>query len=1442
MDPRAPLPLHLQQLQHQQQQQQQHQQQQQLQQQQQQPQSQNAPPRKTQITQENLNRMVHLLKEKQRAGLNEHNDPEYRKVFEILKAITQHSKSMQAAAAAAAAAASTSAPAPGVLTAGPIHSGDVGANGHPSYSQQHPVDQPMPAQQQQFGVPAGGGTTNLADSQLGLLKMQMQAYKLLSKNMPVPPQVQQAMIKEEPGVAPEHFADAQSQQQETAVAAPAQQPAQLTPDMKIAIVNPHAMAKKLTEMPANPAKLQRYLVPAIMPAGLDPIAMQEERDRRLQARMAYRLQELEKLPGNLADEAWNEFVDANQKHDQYERTQLKTKALIELKALRLYEKQRRLREDVLGGLQRSSLLFTGPDRAAFRRVKRHTLREPRTTEQLEKRQKYEREKKERQKHIDYIGSIIAHGVKLRAWHAKQQERMSKLGKQALTFHQRLEEAELERKKKLSQERLRALREGDEEAYRKLIDDAKDTRIKNFLQQTDEYLEKLALSVAEQKSDIAQLDSKVAIAEVNASVGEDGEDLDEDQVIVVQGRKMDYYNTAHRIQETVTDQATLLTGGRLKDYQIKGLEWMVSLYNNQLNGILADEMGLGKTIQSISFIGYLIEKKYERGPYLVIVPLSVITNWAHEFEKWAPTIKTLILKGAPSARRKVLSQLRQPFHVLITTPEYINGEKRELAKIKWLVVIIDEAHRLKNKNSVLSQNLRNDYRFRYRLLLTGTPLQNDLQELWALLNFILPKVFQSMGTFEDWFAAPFMDSGEADDLRLNEEEQLLVIKRLHKVLRPFLLRRLKKDVESELPDKVERIVKTKLSALQKKLYDQVCNYGIIIGGENKTTGKAGVQGLNNTVMQLRKICNHPFVFPVVDASFDNGSGFTDDNIYRVSGKFELLDRLLAKLFRTGHRVLMFFQMTQIMQLMSDYLEYRSIQYLRLDGSTKTEDRQEYLKMFNAPDSPYQIFLLSTRAGGLGLNLQTADTVIIFDSDWNPHQDLQAQDRAHRIGQTKEVRILRLITENSIEERILARAQQKLNMDEKVIQAGKFDNKTSAAEREAFLRSLLENDVEKNDVDDEEEMTDEELNTILARSDAELVLFRQMDLERDQREETEWIARGGQGPKPERLITDEELPEVFHLDPKQWLNRNQELPESGASRRSRRDVRYDDGLTLDEYSEAVDAGIDPEEYAELKQRMNARQATGGVRDADTSSIHSDDSRQAGGRKSRSRKSRAGDGVEDVDEDSASGLPEPTRKRGRPRKHPIPDEEEEELGAKRRKVKEDDDGGDRPPPAMRPKINEQCYMLLRAVENDVDTSTIPPRERAEIFLTLPSKRDYPDYYQIIHKPVALSTIRKRITTYHYHSLAECKADFDLMFANARTYNTEGSWVYNDANHLEAVVQSVYDSIAPLSLPQQPMPPTTQPSTFHSPMRHAQQASSFVGADSGDDDDDDDDSGDGE
>ncbi|TMW45069.1 hypothetical protein DOY81_009850, partial [Sarcophaga bullata] len=673
-------------------------------------------------------------------------------------------------------------------------------------------------------------------------------------------------------------------------------------------------------------------------------------------------------------------------------------------------------------------------------------------------------------------------------------------------------------------------------------------------------------------------------------------LDEDASMLIKKAKVEddeyrteeqtYYSIAHTVHEKVHEQASIMVNGKLKEYQLKGLEWLVSLYNNNLNGILADEMGLGKTIQTISLVTYLMDRKKVMGPFLIIVPLSTLPNWVLEFEKWAPSVAVVSYKGSPQGRRLLQNQMRATkFNVLLTTYEYVIKDKAVLAKIQWKYMIIDEGHRMKNHHCKLTQVLNTHYIAPYRLLLTGTPLQNKLPELWALLNFLLPSIFKSCSTFEQWFNAPFATTGEK--VELNEEETILIIRRLHKVLRPFLLRRLKKEVEHQLPDKVEYIIKCDMSGLQRVLYKHMQSKGVLLtdGSEKGKQGKGGAKALMNTIVQLRKLCNHPFMFQHIEEKFSDHTGVhgmvSGPDLYRVSGKFELLDRILPKLKATNHRVLLFCQMTQCMTIIEDYLSWRQFGYLRLDGTTKAEDRGELLRKFNAKDSDYFVFLLSTRAGGLGLNLQTADTVIIFDSDWNPHQDLQAQDRAHRIGQRNEVRVLRLMTVNSVEERILAAARYKLNMDEKVIQAGMFDQKSTGSERQQFLQTILHAD----DADEEEENEvpdDEMINMMIGRSEEEIELFKKMDIERKKEDERLHPGR-------ERLIDESELPDWLTKDDdevERWHTYEEDII-LGRGSRQRKEVDYTDSLTEKELLRAIDDGAefdeeDDEEEAKRKRR--------------------------------------------------------------------------------------------------------------------------------------------------------------------------------------------------------------------------------------------------------------------
>ncbi|XP_077833423.1 SWI/SNF-related matrix-associated actin-dependent regulator of chromatin subfamily A member 4 isoform X11 [Macaca mulatta] len=800
----------------------------------------------------------------------------------------------------------------------------------------------------------------------------------------------------------------------------------------------------------------------------------------------------------------------------------------------------------------------------------------------------------------------------------------------------------------------------------------------------------------------------------------------------------YYAVAHAVTERVDKQSALMVNGVLKQYQIKGLEWLVSLYNNNLNGILADEMGLGKTIQTIALITYLMEHKRINGPFLIIVPLSTLSNWAYEFDKWAPSVVKVSYKGSPAARRAFVPQLRSgKFNVLLTTYEYIIKDKHILAKIRWKYMIVDEGHRMKNHHCKLTQVLNTHYVAPRRLLLTGTPLQNKLPELWALLNFLLPTIFKSCSTFEQWFNAPFAMTGEKVDL--NEEETILIIRRLHKVLRPFLLRRLKKEVEAQLPEKVEYVIKCDMSALQRVLYRHMQAKGVLLtdGSEKDKKGKGGTKTLMNTIMQLRKICNHPYMFQHIEESFSEHLGFTGGivqglDLYRASGKFELLDRILPKLRATNHKVLLFCQMTSLMTIMEDYFAYRGFKYLRLDGTTKAEDRGMLLKTFNEPGSEYFIFLLSTRAGGLGLNLQSADTVIIFDSDWNPHQDLQAQDRAHRIGQQNEVRVLRLCTVNSVEEKILAAAKYKLNVDQKVIQAGMFDQKSSSHERRAFLQAILEH--EEQDEEEDEVPDDETVNQMIARHEEEFDLFMRMDLDR-RREEARNPKR-----KP-RLMEEDELPSWIIKDDAEVERLTCEEEEEkmfGRGSRHRKEVDYSDSLTEKQWLKAIEEGTLEEIEEEVRQKKSSRKRK---RDSDAGSSTPTTS-------TRSR---------DKDDESKK-----QKKRGRP--------PAEKLS---------------PNP---PNLTKKMKKIVDAVIKYKDSSG---RQLSEVFIQLPSRKELPEYYELIRKPVDFKKIKERIRNHKYRSLNDLEKDVMLLCQNAQTFNLEGSLIYEDSIVLQSVFTSVRQKI---------------------------------------------------
>lgn len=487
----------------------------------------------------------------------------------------------------------------------------------------------------------------------------------------------------------------------------------------------------------------------------------------------------------------------------------------------------------------------------------------------------------------------------------------------------------------------------------------------------------------------------------------------------------------------------IKGGQMRDYQVAGLNWLISLHENGISGILADEMGLGKTLQTISFLGYLRHIMDITGPHLVVVPKSTLDNWKREFAKWTPEVNVLVLQGAKDERNVLINErlIDEKFDVCITSYEMILREKSHLKKFAWEYIIIDEAHRIKNEESSLAQVIR-VFNSRNRLLITGTPLQNNLHELWALLNFLLPDVFGDAEAFDQWF------SGQGED-------QDTVVQQLHRVLRPFLLRRVKSDVEKSLLPKKEINLYIGMSDMQVKWYKKILEKDIdaVNGAGGKRESKTR---LLNIVMQLRKCCNHPYLF---EGAEPGPPYTTDEHLVFNAGKMVMLDRLLVRLKKAGSRVLIFSQMSRLLDILEDYCVFRDFKYCRIDGGTAHEDRIAAIDDYNKPDSEKFVFLLTTRAGGLGINLTSADIVVLYDSDWNPQADLQAMDRAHRIGQTKQVVVYRFVTENAIEEKVLERAAQKLRLDQLVIQQGRAQIAAKAAANKDELLNMIQHGAEK-----------------------------------------------------------------------------------------------------------------------------------------------------------------------------------------------------------------------------------------------------------------------------------------------------------------------------------------------------------------------------------------------
>ncbi|KAG7027645.1 DNA helicase INO80, partial [Cucurbita argyrosperma subsp. argyrosperma] len=641
--------------------------------------------------------------------------------------------------------------------------------------------------------------------------------------------------------------------------------------------------------------------------------------------------------------------------------------------------------------------------------------------------------------------------------------------------------------------------------------------------------------------------------------------------------------------TSTVQTPELFKGSLKEYQLKGLQWLVNCYEQGLNGILADEMGLGKTIQAMVFLAHLAEDKNIWGPFLVVAPASVLNNWVDEINRFCPDLKALPYWGGVTDRAVLRKKINPKnlyrrdagFHILVTNYQLLVADEKYFRRVKWQYMVLDEAQAIKSSTSIRWKTLLS-FNCRNRLLLTGTPVQNNMAELWALLHFIMPTLFDSHEQFNEWFSKgsdfPCRIENHAEHGGTLNEHQL---NRLHSILKPFMLRRVKKDVVSELTKKTEITVHCKLSSRQQAFYQAIKNKISLAGlfDSNRHINGKKALSLMNIVIQLRKVCNHPelfernegstylyfadipnpllpppfgelddvhysgghnpiefkerlqsnvgllhaaytfiprtrappigihcsdrsFTYQTVERLHDpwvkrlfigfartsdfNGPGkpnephpliqeidseipvsqpalqltysifgssppmqsFDPAKLLTDSGKLQTLDILLKRLRAENHRVLLFAQMTKMLNILEDYMNYRKYKYLRLDGSSTIMDRRDMVREFQLRNDIF-VFLLSTRAGGLGINLTAADTVIFYENDWNPTLDLQAMDRAHRLGQTKDVTVYRLICKETVEEKILERASQKNTVQQLVMTGGHVQGDILAPEEVVSL---------------------------------------------------------------------------------------------------------------------------------------------------------------------------------------------------------------------------------------------------------------------------------------------------------------------------------------------------------------------------------------------------------
>ena len=464
---------------------------------------------------------------------------------------------------------------------------------------------------------------------------------------------------------------------------------------------------------------------------------------------------------------------------------------------------------------------------------------------------------------------------------------------------------------------------------------------------------------------------------------------------------------------------------LRPYQVTGYKWLKTLASHDLGGILADDMGLGKTLQTIVYIAScILEDKNNKQTHLIVCPTSLVYNWQDEFNNFAPFIRTLVISGAPEIRKELIESYEDT-DVIITSYPLIRRDSEHYENIQIHTMFIDEAQFIKNANSMSALAVKK-VNAKHRFSLTGTPIENSLSELWSIFDYIMPSYLLSHSKFIETYEKPII-----------RDQSKTVLEDLSRHIQPFILRRMKKDVLEELPDKIETKYLTEMTEEQQKIYlSYLENIRNEIDSEIKQNGfEKSQMKILAALTRLRQICCHPSTFI---EGYDGGSG-----------KLDLLMELLPEIIINGHRVLIFSQFTGMLQIIANRLEEEKIEYFYLEGSTAMEDRADYVKRFNGGEK--SVFLISLKAGGTGLNLTGADTVIHYDPWWNPAVEEQATDRVYRIGQKNSVHVIKLLTKGTIEEKIYKLQQRKKALSEAVIQSKEvFINKLTKEELEDIFR--------------------------------------------------------------------------------------------------------------------------------------------------------------------------------------------------------------------------------------------------------------------------------------------------------------------------------------------------------------------------------------------------------